>query len=65
MGTGDKMLEVAWTSIPFRGSSNTPSWLHATETGISFGSVGQFNPSATLPKSCANELICLFRETMI
>ena len=33
MGTGDKMLRgnLQWTSIPSRESSNTPSWLHATE----------------------------------
>ena len=50
MGTGDKMLgdNLQWTSIPSRGSSNTSSWLHAKETGISFGSVGQFGPSAAL-----------------
>ena len=24
---------LQWTSIPCKGSSNTPSWLHATETG--------------------------------
>ena len=35
---------LPWTSIPFRGSNNTPSRLHATETGISSGSVGQFGP---------------------
>ena len=40
------MLVVTWhwTSIPLTGSSNTPSRLHATETGISSGSVGQFGP---------------------
>ena len=32
-----------------QGSSNTPSWLLATETGISYGSVGQFGTSAALP----------------
>ena len=32
---------LRWTSIPSRGSSNTPSRHHATETGISSGSVGQ------------------------
>ena len=40
---------LRWTSIPSRGSSNTSSWLHATETGISSGSVGQFGPSAAVP----------------
>ena len=35
---------LRWTSIPSRGCSNTPSRLHATETGISSGSVGQFGP---------------------
>ena len=51
MGTGVKMLggNLRWTSIPSRGSSNTPSQLHATETGISSGSVDQFGPSAALP----------------
>ena len=29
-----------WTSIPARGSSNTPRQLHAKETGISSGSLG-------------------------
>ena len=55
MGTGDKMVggNLRWTSIPSRGSSYTPSWLHATETGISSGSVGQFGPSAALPLSKA------------
>ena len=33
---------LKWTGIPSRGSRNTPSLLHATETGISSGSVGQF-----------------------
>ena len=49
MGTSDKMLggNLRWTSIPSRGSSNTPSRLHAMETGISSGSVGQFGPSMT------------------
>ena len=34
------MLEgnLRWTSIPSRGSSNTPSRLHATQTGIISGS---------------------------
>ena len=40
---------LQWTSIPSRGSSNTPSRLHAKETGISSGSVGQFGSSAALP----------------
>ena len=42
MGTGDETLgdNLRWTSIPSRGSSNTPRWLHATETGVSSGSVG-------------------------
>ena len=40
---------LRWTSIPSRGSSNTPSRLHAKETGISSGSVGQFDPNAALP----------------
>ena len=41
---------LGWTSIPSRGSSNTPSQLHATEIGIrSTGSVGQFGPSLALP----------------
>ena len=50
MGTGDKMLggNLEWTSIPSRGNSNTPSQLHATETGISSSSVGLFGPSAAL-----------------
>ena len=50
MGTGElldqpnKMQGVTWhwTSIPPRGSSSTPSRLHAMEARISFGSVGQF-----------------------
>ena len=48
MGTGDKMLggNLRWTSIPSRGSSNTPSRLHAKETDISSGSVGQSGLSA-------------------
>ena len=33
---------LRWTSIPSRGSSNTPSRLYATETGISSGSMGEF-----------------------
>ena len=48
MGTGDKMLggNLRWTSIPSRGSGNTPSRPYATETGISSGSgVGQFGLS--------------------
>ena len=52
MGTGNKMLGVTgllWTGIPSRGSSNTPSRLHAMETKISSGSVGQFGQSAALP----------------
>ena len=51
MGTGNKMLgdNLRWTSIPSRGSSNTPSQLHAKETRISSDSVGQFGPSAALP----------------
>ena len=51
MGTSDKMLggNLPWTSIPSRGSSNTPSRLHAMETGISSGSVDQFDPGAALP----------------
>ena len=46
MGNGNKMLggNLRWTRIPSRGSSNTPSQLHATETGISSGSVSQFGP---------------------
>ena len=36
-------------SILSRGSSNTPSQLDATEIGISYGSVGQFDLSAALP----------------
>ena len=36
-------------SIPSRGSSNTPSWLHATETRISSSSVSHCGPSAALP----------------
>ena len=31
---------LRWTSIPSRGNSNTPSRLHATETGINYGSCG-------------------------
>ena len=51
MCTGDKMLggNLQWTSIPSRRSSNTPSRLHAKETGISCGSVGQFGLSVALP----------------
>ena len=51
MGTSDKMLGVTWrwTSIQSKGSSNTPSRLHATETEISSGSVGQFGLSMALP----------------
>ena len=46
LGQPSKMLGVTWcwTSIPSRGSSDTPSQLHATETRISSGSVGQFGP---------------------
>ena len=46
MGTSHKMLggNLRWTSIPSSGSSNTPSQLHATETGISSGSVDQCDP---------------------
>ena len=59
MGTGDKMLggNLRWSSIPSRGSSNTPSRLHATETGISSGSVGQFGPSAALLLLIARERV--------
>ena len=48
MGTDDKMLgdNLRWISMPSRGSSNTPSRLHAKETGVSSGSVGQFGQSA-------------------
>ena len=51
MGTGDKMLggNLGQASYPGSTCSNTPSRLHATETGIIFGSVGQFGPSAALP----------------
>ena len=63
MGTGellgqpDKMLagNIRWTSIPPRGSSNTPSRLHSTETWISSGSVGQSGPERlylSLQESC-------------
>ena len=48
---GDKMLgdNLRWTSIPSSGSSNTPSRLHATETGTEApAGVGQFGPSAAL-----------------
>ena len=51
MGPGNKMLggnlplDVSHT---VRGSGNTPSRLHATETGISSSSVGQFGPNAAL-----------------
>ena len=62
MGTGNKMLggNLRWTSIPSRGSSNsnTSCQLHATETGICSGSVGQFGPSAALPYP-TSVLICL------
>ena len=49
---------LRWTSIPSRESSNTPSRLHATETGISSSSVDQFGPSAALP-------LILFYQFMI
>ena len=42
----DEMLGgyLCWTSIPSRGSSNTPlESLNATDTRISSGSVGHFN----------------------
>ena len=43
MGIDDRILggNLRWTNIPSRESSNTPSRLHATETGITSGSVGQ------------------------
>ena len=46
LGQPYKMLRVtwSWTSIPPWGSSNTPSRLHAMETGINSGIVGQFGP---------------------
>ena len=49
--TSDKTLGgyLRWTCIPSRGSSNTPSWLHATESGISSGNVSQFAPTTALP----------------
>ena len=48
LGTATKCrVDLRWTSIPSRGSNNTPSRLH--ETGISSGSVGQFGPRAALP----------------
>ena len=47
MGGGG--CNLRWTSIPSRGSSSSPSQLHATETGVSSGSVGQFGLSAALP----------------
>ena len=52
MGTGDKMLggNLRWTSIPSRGSSNTPSQLHATATGM-----GQFGSSAVLITYASNK----------
>ena len=49
MGTSEQNAggcNLRWNSIPSRGSSNTPSRLHATETGKRSGSVGQFGPSA-------------------
>ena len=52
MVNGDKILwcSLQWSSIPSRGSSNTPSRLHAKETSISSSScVGQFGPSTALP----------------
>ena len=53
MGTGDKMLRgnLRWTSIPSRGSINTPSRLHATEIEISSGSVDQFGPSSAFTQT--------------
>ena len=53
MGTGDKILggNLRWTSVPFRGSSSTPSQLHNMETEISSSSVSQFGPRAALPMS--------------
>ena len=59
MGVGDKMLggNLRWTSIPSRGSGNTPSRLHATETGISSGSVGQFGPSVALHRTLRASLL--------
>ena len=60
MCTGDKMLgsNLLWTSNPSRGSSNTPSWPHATETGISSCSVYQFGPSVALPLPYFFEVLC-------
>ena len=46
MDTGNKMLGGSGN---LRWSSNTPNQFHATETGISSGSVGQFDPCAALP----------------
>ena len=43
-GGGGGGLTLCLTSIPPRGSRNTPSRLHTMETGISTGSVGQFGP---------------------
>ena len=50
LGKPGKMLggNLQLTCIPFRGSSNTPSWLHTTETGISASSRSQFGLSAAL-----------------
>ena len=47
MGTGNKML----------GGGNTPSQLHATETGISSGSVGQFGSSVALPDMVVTQVL--------
>ena len=57
MGTGDRMLgsNLRWTSIPSRGSRNTPGQLHVLQQQkhngiiISSGSVGQFGMSVALP----------------
>ena len=62
MGTGEllgqpnKMLGVTWrwTGIPPRGSSNAPSRLHATETGISSGSLAPNDFTFTL--SCLDKI---------
>ena len=49
--------DLQWTSIPSRGSSNTPSLLHATETGISSGSYEPLDSKASLANSHASDFV--------
>ena len=51
MGTGDKMLGITCDGLASHpgGVAISPSQLHATETGMSTGSVGQFGSSTALP----------------